>query len=192
MRMQSRVPLTGSTPVRILCACILAGLPLLLVLPANGTDGSQPAWFWPAILASIGTVALLATLADHCSRINLCLTAEVARHEQVQQALAEANEHLSGQLAEIMSLRDQLREQMVHDPLTGLYNRRFLEEVLDTEVARPAGLGIRSASSCSIWTTSSGSTPRTVTSAATRRSSRRQSAGEQCPHRRRRLSIRRR
>jgi diguanylate cyclase (GGDEF)-like protein len=33
-------------------------------------------------------------------------------------------------------LRETLRQQSVRDPLTGLYNRRFLEETLDRELAR--------------------------------------------------------
>jgi predicted signal transduction protein with EAL and GGDEF domain len=33
-------------------------------------------------------------------------------------------------------LREALRTQSVRDPLTGLYNRRYLEEVLDREVRR--------------------------------------------------------
>jgi diguanylate cyclase (GGDEF)-like protein/PAS domain S-box-containing protein len=35
-------------------------------------------------------------------------------------------------------LREALRTQSVRDPLTGLYNRRYLEEVLDREVRRAA------------------------------------------------------
>jgi diguanylate cyclase (GGDEF)-like protein len=33
-------------------------------------------------------------------------------------------------------LRESLRQQSVRDPLTGLYNRRFLEETLDRELSR--------------------------------------------------------
>jgi len=35
-----------------------------------------------------------------------------------------------------ISLREALRQQSVRDPLTGLYNRRFLEETLDRELSR--------------------------------------------------------
>jgi diguanylate cyclase (GGDEF)-like protein/PAS domain S-box-containing protein len=38
--------------------------------------------------------------------------------------------------AEMQALQDLLREQAIHDPLTGLYNRRFLEESLDRELIR--------------------------------------------------------
>lgn len=44
-------------------------------------------------------------------------------------------EHLSLALANVR-LRDDLREQSVRDPLTGLYNRRYLEESFMHELAR--------------------------------------------------------
>jgi len=37
---------------------------------------------------------------------------------------------------ELRALQAQLREEAIHDPLTGLYNRRFLEETLKRELAR--------------------------------------------------------
>ena len=40
--------------------------------------------------------------------------------------------------AEVESLRRDLREQAVRDPLTGLFNRRYLEETLEREIARAA------------------------------------------------------
>jgi len=43
---------------------------------------------------------------------------------------------LQAALAEGLQLRNELREQAIRDPLTGLYNRRFLEECMDHEMAR--------------------------------------------------------
>jgi diguanylate cyclase (GGDEF)-like protein/PAS domain S-box-containing protein len=37
---------------------------------------------------------------------------------------------------EVRALQDQLREQSVHDSLTGLYNRRYLDEFFDRELTR--------------------------------------------------------
>jgi diguanylate cyclase (GGDEF)-like protein len=58
-------------------------------------------------------------------------------------ALSEAKEQLATAVAEQIALalsnlklRETLRQQSVRDPLTGLYNRRFLEETLDRELAR--------------------------------------------------------
>lgn len=37
---------------------------------------------------------------------------------------------------ELRALHDKLREEAIHDPLTGLYNRRYLEETLKRELSR--------------------------------------------------------
>jgi diguanylate cyclase (GGDEF)-like protein/PAS domain S-box-containing protein len=42
---------------------------------------------------------------------------------------------------ELRALQVQLREEAIHDPLTGLYNRRYLEETLTRELARAAREG---------------------------------------------------
>jgi len=38
--------------------------------------------------------------------------------------------------AELQILQEQLREQVLHDPLTGLYNRRYLDETIKRELTR--------------------------------------------------------
>ena len=52
--------------------------------------------------------------------------------------LEQSVEDLQRALADAEGLRRELREQAIRDPLTGLFNRRFLEETLDREVARAA------------------------------------------------------
>jgi len=51
-----------------------------------------------------------------------------------QQKLTERQ--LRSQLNEIEQLQDELRQQALHDPLTGLFNRRHLTETLDRELSR--------------------------------------------------------
>jgi diguanylate cyclase (GGDEF)-like protein len=53
-----------------------------------------------------------------------------------QLELRDANEQLTAQLATIQNLQEGLREQALRDPLTGLYNRRYLEETVGRELAR--------------------------------------------------------
>ncbi len=54
-------------------------------------------------------------------------------------------EHIGLALSNIM-LRSDLRQLSIHDPLTGLYNRRYMEETLDTEIRRaerrPQSIGV--------------------------------------------------
>lgn len=47
----------------------------------------------------------------------------------------QANRSLQNRLTEIQKLQDELREQAIRDPLTGLFNRRYLEETLNREIA---------------------------------------------------------
>ncbi|HEU4321938.1 MAG TPA: diguanylate cyclase [Roseiflexaceae bacterium] len=41
-----------------------------------------------------------------------------------------------------IQLRDELRRQALHDPLTGLYNRRYLDVIFPRELERVAGAGL--------------------------------------------------
>ena len=49
---------------------------------------------------------------------------------------ARTQKQLEDQLEEITLLHAKLNEQAVHDPLTGLYNRRYLDETLSRELSR--------------------------------------------------------
>lgn len=53
-----------------------------------------------------------------------------------EKTLREVNEQLNNRVAEIEKLQFELRQQALRDPLTGLYNRRYLADVLDRELAR--------------------------------------------------------
>lgn len=52
--------------------------------------------------------------------------------------LRSTREELKRRIAEIDALQVQLREQANRDPLTGLYNRRYLQSTLEREMARSA------------------------------------------------------
>ncbi|KQQ40260.1 hypothetical protein ASF61_05645 [Duganella sp. Leaf126] len=56
-------------------------------------------------------------------------------------ALEHANSRLRDQLVEIEAMRRQLQEQVVRDPLTNLFNRRFLDEMLEKHVSQAARSG---------------------------------------------------
>ncbi len=55
-----------------------------------------------------------------------------------EDALRDANERLLAQLAQIEALQADLRDQAIRDPMTGLFNRRFLDDTLERELARAA------------------------------------------------------
>lgn len=63
--------------------------------------------------------------------LNLMLDAQAA-HQEAE----KANLLLQAQLTEIQNLQAALREQAIRDPLTGCFNRRYLQETLPRECAR--------------------------------------------------------
>ena len=66
---------------------------------------------------------------------------DVTDHKNVEKKLRYANDRLQSQLIEIGTLQSKLRAQAIHDPLTDLFNRRYLDETLDRELARAAREG---------------------------------------------------
>lgn len=66
---------------------------------------------------------------------------DITRQKSVEQALRDSQDRLRLHLKEIEMLHDELREQVIRDPLTGLFNRRYLEETLERELARAAREG---------------------------------------------------
>jgi diguanylate cyclase (GGDEF)-like protein len=67
--------------------------------------------------------------------LNDQLQLDIAERERVERSLKNANELMKIQVAEIRKLQSELREQALHDPLTGLYNRRHLSETIEREIA---------------------------------------------------------
>lgn len=61
---------------------------------------------------------------------------DITERKRAENDLQFANEKLRLQLAEIEDLQIILRKQALHDPLTGLYNRRYMEEGLRNELSR--------------------------------------------------------
>lgn len=60
---------------------------------------------------------------------------DITEHKLTEQRLSEMNKKLSEQIEELNNLQEQLREQAVRDPLTRLFNRRYLNETLPREIA---------------------------------------------------------
>lgn len=61
---------------------------------------------------------------------------DITEQKLLQNGLRCANDTLKRQLAEIEELRARLQEQAIRDPLTNVYNRRYMAEYLDQEIGR--------------------------------------------------------
>lgn len=74
----------------------------------------------------------------------LTLFLTVFAHTSYRRAMDQhkSNTRLREQFEEIRALQDQLREQAVRDPLTGLYNRRHLDATLADGLARCGAEGL--------------------------------------------------
>ncbi len=66
----------------------------------------------------------------------LVILRDITHVRKIEGDLRETNKELLRKIEEIEALQQQLRQQAIHDPLTGLYNRRFLEETLGRELAQ--------------------------------------------------------
>ena len=61
---------------------------------------------------------------------------DVTTRKAIEDELTRANAALTLEIAEKELLQDMLREQAMRDPLTGVFNRRYMAEALEREVAR--------------------------------------------------------
>ncbi len=66
----------------------------------------------------------------------LITTRDITQKKKAQLKISLVNEQLNQQLEEITALQAQLHEKANHDLITGIYNRRYLEDTLIREVAR--------------------------------------------------------
>jgi diguanylate cyclase (GGDEF)-like protein len=60
----------------------------------------------------------------------LLILHNVTQRKRADDELRKANQNLQLQLAQIQQLQAELREQATHDVLTGLFNRRYMQEIL--------------------------------------------------------------
>lgn len=75
---------------------------------------------------------------DHNLSGRLIIFRDVTDRKEVEKDLRYAMDRMQTQLIEIGVLQSQLREQAIRDALTNLFNRRYLEETLERELARAA------------------------------------------------------
>jgi diguanylate cyclase (GGDEF)-like protein len=66
----------------------------------------------------------------------LAVKEDITARKRAEEELRVAHDRLQAHLEEIQTLQANLREQAMRDPLTGLYNRRYLQEALERELVR--------------------------------------------------------
>jgi diguanylate cyclase (GGDEF)-like protein len=67
---------------------------------------------------------------------SLVLLRDITNAKRAEVELQAANMRLRAQLEEIHRLQDRLHEEAIRDVLTGLYNRRYMQEMLERELSR--------------------------------------------------------
>ena len=68
----------------------------------------------------------------------IAIKQDVTEQRGIQNELARTHKELAARVTEIENLNEKLREQAVRDPLTGLHNRRYLEETMKRDISRAA------------------------------------------------------
>lgn len=86
--------------------------------------------YTPEHIRLLELIAIQAAIALENSRLYLKAQEELEMRRKAQSSLEIANKELQIQLAEVESLQEKLRELVLRDPLTGLHNRRYLDEQL--------------------------------------------------------------
>lgn len=64
------------------------------------------------------------------------VTRDISERKKAEQTLKATNAKLSEQLQQIQALQTALQEQAIRDSLTGLFNRRYFDEVVERELSR--------------------------------------------------------
>lgn len=109
---------------------------LLLAAGAGGVGMALFHWTPPgatsvAVTAlAVGYLALYLLALTHGAYINATLATRLRRE------LKDSRAALQARLQEVERLQEQLREQALQDPLTGMFNRRYLDAFLERELAR--------------------------------------------------------
>lgn len=68
------------------------------------------------------------------------ISTDITEQKQLEHQVRQANKALKDKVREISLLRDELREQSIRDPLTGLYNRRFMEQHAELVFSKRPGV----------------------------------------------------
>ena len=97
---------------------------------------AAPAHLVGGLAAALAALLLAGGVAAWQVRLNRELRRAASARDEAQDQLRLTNAQLRTHLQEIRKLQTALEEQAIRDPLTGLYNRRYLDETLERELRR--------------------------------------------------------
>lgn len=121
-------------------ACSLALLGLIIaentgLLPAPDLTVGVPQWL--TYTALCGFTGRLICTANQVTKDALARAEqELETRTRTESSLNSTNQKLSTRVMEVEALHRELREQAQHDELTGLCNRRYLNDAVGREIAR--------------------------------------------------------
>ncbi len=99
-------------------------------------DSGKPNFFNETHAQRLKAFSVQAAIAFKNAQLYEKSQRELVERKRAQSNLRRANRRLQLQLEEIAALQTQLREQAIRDPLTELFNRRYMEETLAREISR--------------------------------------------------------
>lgn len=115
------------------------GVPMVLrerVVGVISMQSYSPNRFTANQVRLLETIANQAAIAIDNSRLYQIAQQELNLRRNAEDSLRQLNAVLESQLREISGLQTILREQAIRDALTGLFNRRYMEETMVRELAR--------------------------------------------------------
>jgi len=124
----------GKKAILLGCTALLGGA--LLSVAVFGFHVEAETSWKVTTFCIVGLTGYLLALANTAYMVNKQLSSTRKRLTVSEQSLQTTNDTLQRQLNEIRELQAQLSEQVIRDPLTGLYNRRYLETIASRELAR--------------------------------------------------------
>ena len=83
-------------------------------------------------------VVITPLYAEQTRELNgrVILAYDITERKQLENELKNTNKILMAKILEVEFLKEKLQEQAIRDPLTGVFNRRFLAELLDKEISK--------------------------------------------------------
>jgi diguanylate cyclase (GGDEF)-like protein/PAS domain S-box-containing protein len=113
------------------------GVPIIVKEKVAGfisVDSATPGFFSQDQAERLRAFSLQAAIAIENTRLYTNSLHELEERKRTQARLRRANKKLKIQLEQIEALQAELREQAIRDALTGIFNRRYLEEILPEKI----------------------------------------------------------